>query len=727
MADQLSDNAHVSSPISSTQNGYKKNDAAVGNSAPSFHTQQQQQQHDSARMAAPQQLNPYYHPPFHVPQQQQTSTTTAAWFAVGTALGLTAAAAVRWINGEDFSWLPPPPPDNDNALVEETNATFPSASLPSTTLNAQDAAAYHNNNTTETMTNILNAMTVQMQQQERILQTMSSRAITDQSMNLLLQTKKNVSVSSSSSSGNSESSSNESSDDKDIAGVNTSSSFHEQLTALKDQVSKLRKELRSKGNNDSLADAMKWEIKLQTTVEQIDDCIMKWNQQQTGPNVVVAATESNADAFADRFNEVEAVSVEFDNTVEPSTPPKASLIVSGYNINKHSADGSLTDSDRACCTDNLKTAIRRLATENEPSLLRVGAQLLYLYAKNLADHHRVPRYRKIFTCNESFQRVDSLAGGRDALLSVGFVEEGNTLEWLPANGGSVCQETEGFFLKLLEDATAALAVLKSTNNASSADLEIEAISALVARSSSLCVVSHGNINSITQSSDSEPDPIFYSRLENDDARPTPLSPAPASGAFGSTPDATIVSPPAARKVVIKENPFSLEPHLDSDTYNSRNDGEVAGQSQRFSVESVAPSTPKMLTGSKVNMLAAFLAVHEVQNDQEEDDLVSYDSCKKVLLEVGHNCSAHKGDWNKNIDPEPDDEDEGGKAIENATVEVADVIENEQLVVERELNMTLPSDSPVHSPQLLKDTDDRLSELGNSLPSAVFSEENLECA
>ena len=142
------------------------------------------------------------------------------------------------------------------------------------------------------------------------------------------------------------------------------------------------------------------------------------------------------------------------------------------NNNNKSMETSMTDDNDDSGSDEapqiapcLGDAIRRLVQENDPDSLRSGAQLLYLYVVNLSTNPRVPRYRKIFTSNESFQKVDRLQGGRELLRSLGFVEAGNYLEF----GGSFGEEEEEqCLLERFKHAAAVLKILKtatsSTNN-----------------------------------------------------------------------------------------------------------------------------------------------------------------------------------------------------------------------------------------------------------------------
>jgi len=70
---------------------------------------------------------------------------------------------------------------------------------------------------------------------------------------------------------------------------------------------------------------------------------------------------------------------------------------------------------------------------NDPVALKAGAQVLFLYVSNLSKNPHLPRFRRVFTSNDSFQKVDKLKGGRELLCAIGFVpsEDDRFLEWPP--------------------------------------------------------------------------------------------------------------------------------------------------------------------------------------------------------------------------------------------------------------------------------------------------------
>ena len=88
---------------------------------------------------------------------------------------------------------------------------------------------------------------------------------------------------------------------------------------------------------------------------------------------------------------------------------------------------------------DLDDALRMLANNNDAKDLKIGAQMLYLYCRNISKNPSVPRYRKIYTNNANFRnKVGNLAGAKEFLVAVGFVERpaSNLFEWSPSSPGT---------------------------------------------------------------------------------------------------------------------------------------------------------------------------------------------------------------------------------------------------------------------------------------------------
>jgi len=106
-----------------------------------------------------------------------------------------------------------------------------------------------------------------------------------------------------------------------------------------------------------------------------------------------------------------------DKTESDSTPAADDSSGEGSDINQNS-------------NDHLEEALKTLSQNNESEELKIGAQMLYLYCKNLSKNPTVPRYRKIYTNNNSFKKkVGNLVGAKEFLSALGFVERTNFFEW----------------------------------------------------------------------------------------------------------------------------------------------------------------------------------------------------------------------------------------------------------------------------------------------------------
>ena len=252
----------------------------------------------------------------------------------------------------------------------------------------------------------------------------------------------------------------------------------------------------------------------------------------------------------------------------------------------------------------LANAIWALANDNEIHAVRTGAQLLYLYCVNVSSHPRVPRYRKIFTSNESFQsNVAPLKGAQALLEAVGFVQMDNVSgkpaadywEWLPPsihqnscgddddnadNGSTLNQfapspkhawlgDSEEFYLQRLKMAAAALSLIKSPTFGKDCQHELWEIfglqpSSLGAYAADVAPSNYHSV-SVEELSVTTPDRSGISFLDDDmhgDMNFTPtINGHHSSGASFQTPDAgAVLSPPTTKKQLSLSSDF---PSLDN--------------------------------------------------------------------------------------------------------------------------------------------------------------------
>jgi len=462
---------------------------------------------------------PSYPPSYPQYYEEETSLTSgkaAALLTIGSALGLTAAAAVRWLNGGDFQLLPPATQDKGHddlrlRIGERPESTIQERSHDITGHNydrrPRDDEAHTSNSTdqdrlSEQVQCLVEALHSHTQQQEKVLQRVTSKQeshITNQSMDLL-RPNRNISTS--------------------------TMLLYAKLAEVHAELSSLRRDVVGLGLKGSTTiDTERWETRLNGTVDQLDECL-----QQIHPNLNAAMM--NGTGNLDESHEVNVhTSVEVDGSAN------------------HSLDTSMLSA--AMTLASLLDAVRRLAQENDTTALRVGAQLLYLYVINVSSHPHVPRYRKIFTSNESFQKVNRLVGGKDLLLAVGFVEQDKCLEWQPADESQ--KEEEEVYLQRLREAAAALSILKSPPS----DLDKNELteSALAAA---------GAARQPARSSTPPPQPTPVPETEV----------SKQSGQTSSTPLKTpetnsIISPPATKKqTLLSPSCFSSVQPLSSSTASS---------------------------------------------------------------------------------------------------------------------------------------------------------------
>ena len=143
---------------------------------------------------------------------------------------------------------------------------------------------------------------------------------------------------------------------------------------------------------------------------------------------------------------------------------------------------------------DLRQAVIDLVRLNadDPVALKAGTQVLFLYVSNLSKNPHLPRFRKVFTSNDSFQRVIRLQGGRELLCAIGFVpsEDSRFLEWPPVEmekDGTTpktltTQEKEALVQKYhLAETASALSLLKSFSTKKNDESTKEAALELVER------------------------------------------------------------------------------------------------------------------------------------------------------------------------------------------------------------------------------------------------------
>jgi hypothetical protein len=421
---------------------------------PSYPTQQQpppfnrnpyNQSYDSQYAQQPQSANPYggagagmYPPPPEEDEGPITLAQGATLVTLGATLGLTVAAAVRWLNGGDFKILPPPtyPDDTSHLVLEEASQeqhvededyVDPDILEDDLMQGEEDESIEIMPTSQEKLLEQVQLLSATMQShvsvQEKLLQKLTTKSsITDHSMDLLRSSTK---VSSSEQTG------------MDKLAV------WAKLVEIKAELSSLQRNTATDTNDEK----SQWEEKLTNTLEHLDESLSK----------IAGSIGIEKVSTSPPSQEKPAVNA------PKSTPPLATSTTPAAPGSTPSPPPSVTaPPDDSKSTEpkrlSLHESIGKLVEANEAIALRMGSQLLYLYIVNLSGRPDNPRYRKIYTCNENFKKVENLAGGKDLLYSLGFEERDTFLEWLP----DADQDLEDATIEKLKEAAAALSILKST-------------------------------------------------------------------------------------------------------------------------------------------------------------------------------------------------------------------------------------------------------------------------
>ena len=352
----------------------------------------------------------------------------AALLAIGGALGLTAAAVVRWLNGGDFVLFPPPTQSHEGGAMNPESHTVPTREIDvendEENTEDEDDNEEAQQSTMEVMQKVTQILETQCSQQERILQQLSNfttKQVTDQSMNLL----RNHTT---------------------LSTTSDQSCIAQELEEIKTELMKLSSSKSENGND------LEWKKQLEKCLTQLQECLKRVETLKA--TSFLNTTAVAAAVSTDTVDDPPIVTMSSSLACQPRTTP-------------------VSQSPENSKPFLLREAIRKLAEENEAGPLRAGAQMLYMFVINLSSHPHVPRYQKIFTSNESFQMVNQLKGGKDLLVAVGFEEKGNCFEW---QGGSD-DDCDTIYLK---EAAAALSILKSCGD----DTKLRSMNALsVLRSS----------------------------------------------------------------------------------------------------------------------------------------------------------------------------------------------------------------------------------------------------
>lgn len=382
-------------------------------------------------------------------------------------------AALRWLNGGDFILIPPPMAgsnnmnavgriklSNDDTQHNEDNTDDGEESNESNYLQDDEDASYgdpdlkmilndgsanheilHGNNNQEDSSSFEDlvmevkslslAITSFREEQDRanrVTAAQLGKGVTDDAMDFLRQQKPVLLKKS-----------GETAVDKmDLARIISliTEMVHE-LTQLKDSFSDEKidveeNDITKKNENDANDDDDETDVssKINIALEKGKEVLaLIQNADETGTSIKNIDSEQVTPLTEHRSDSSERTKSGDSEEVDSGIIEQDAVSSSSVGDN---ADGDTSDvNDKS---EDLEKVLQVLSSQNKAEELKVGAAYLYLYCKNLSKNPTVPRYRKIYTNNNSFKsKVGNLVGASDFLFALGFVERSNFFEWSPSN------------------------------------------------------------------------------------------------------------------------------------------------------------------------------------------------------------------------------------------------------------------------------------------------------
>jgi len=415
------------------------------------------------------------------PEEEFEDNPILPAITLGGMIAVTGLAAIRWLNGGDFVLFPPPqsksPPNSANAInsmpvsheidVKEVTSTIDNEHE-SENLMVQDVTETNSNNEsvdlqkpqhqysyqydesdlcdnressseeyadqkpssrqptealqeTQILANEIKALSTSIQElrlfQEKKKSERASKDLTNSAMTLLQQNQETSPTSDSNMY------------EKQNKNAQVNLSLVMAFAEIKSDINTIKQHLlaqKDEGQRSFQKDILDKLEKIIESMKQIEQQRMttetEENSQGTmNPNI------KNEDGFTQKKSNW--------NTTEPvvkneETPTKNYLSISPLEV--HENDSQIDSDSKGQVSLTLEQALHKIQAYNDSATLQSGAPMLRLYTLNLSKNPMVPRYRKIYTTNASFQnKVQKLVGAMDLLQSVGFIENDNILEWKP--------------------------------------------------------------------------------------------------------------------------------------------------------------------------------------------------------------------------------------------------------------------------------------------------------
>lgn len=353
----------------------------------------------------------------------------------GGLLGFTAAAAVRWLNGEDFTLYPcrddlsasPLSPVATAAITTVQNISREQCHEQQQQQQHQEAKMI-----IEHMHKALESMEEQSHRHEQMMQNIireQQRHQTNECIDLL----------------------------RNGSQTNTAT-IRQQLDSIRTELKLLRMTTVPNYLNGQLDE------RLSKTLDALDTVL----DEITGPDHTLAVgspqvdgggTATGDESNATKINDLEPRYTADDDSKTISTttimppvilseiePSSQDVETNMPTVSAVSNENGESKNRQRPDFNELEHAIRLLANNPDTQTRIMGAQSLYLYVQNLSKNPKIPRYRTIHTTNDSYrQKVNGIPGGVELLFAIGFVDargDGTLLEW--CRGEELCLLCRGY-------------------------------------------------------------------------------------------------------------------------------------------------------------------------------------------------------------------------------------------------------------------------------------------
>jgi len=391
----------------------------------------------------------------------ESSFLSFSSLAGGFCMSTFCLAAVRWLNGGDFVLFPPPiaegryiKQDNNETQNEDDNEDGETTDhLDETSYNSQgsedpdlsmilNGTANHESDVhgsnqhqssfedlvmeVKALSTTINSFREEQDRANRVATAQLGKGVTDDAMDFLRQQKPPVVQK-----------------QGDVAAIDKKdvSRITSLITEMVEELSQVK---------DSLGDDVTVEDENSNTENDDDDKKTDHTELSSKIDIaigkgreILALVKSPDESSSNKIQPQQAPPAEHENDEKDSDQDPNNTAQEEKGIKDDDEDKTESDSTPAAddnsgegsdrnqnSNDHLEEALKTLSQNNESEELKIGAQMLYLYCKNLSKNPTVPRYRKIYTNNNSFKKkVGNLVGAKEFLSALGFVERTNFFEW----------------------------------------------------------------------------------------------------------------------------------------------------------------------------------------------------------------------------------------------------------------------------------------------------------